>query len=53
VILVELDLVAEVEVDTAQDRGARRHPVRLARLREDMAPGDVAAFGEGAVPAAG
>lgn len=53
VILVEPDLVAEIEVDTAQDRGAWRHPVRLARLREDMAPGDVAAFGEGAVPAAG
>ncbi|MBQ1100958.1 hypothetical protein KBY55_34125 [Streptomyces sp. b94] len=53
VILVEPDLVAEIEVDTAQDRGAWRHSVRLARIREDMAPGDVAAFGEGAVPAAG
>ncbi|MGW0708968.1 ATP-dependent DNA ligase [Streptomyces sp. NPDC002643] len=53
VVLVEPDMVAEIDVDTAQDRGAWRHPVRLVRLREDMAPGDVAAFGQGAVPASG
>ncbi|MFI8836344.1 ATP-dependent DNA ligase [Streptomyces afghaniensis] len=53
VILVEPQLVAEIDVDTAQERGAWRHPVRFVRLREDMAPGDVAPFGEGAVPASG
>jgi ATP-dependent DNA ligase len=53
VVLVEPDLVAEIDVDTAQDHGAWRHPVRLARLRQDVAPRDVAAFGEGSVPAAG
>ncbi len=53
VVLVAPELVAEIDVDTAQDRGAWRHPVRFVRLREDMAPKDVAAFGQGAVPAAG
>ncbi|MFI6012164.1 ATP-dependent DNA ligase [Streptomyces sp. NPDC051243] len=53
VVLVEPQLVAEIDVDTAQDRGAWRHPVRFVRLREDMAPSDVAAFGEGALPASG
>ncbi|MEU6419684.1 ATP-dependent DNA ligase [Streptomyces spiralis] len=53
VVLVEPALVAEIDVDTAQDRGAWRHQVRFIRLREDMAPQDVAAFGEGAMPAAG
>ncbi|MFJ8713841.1 ATP-dependent DNA ligase [Streptomyces violaceus] len=53
VVLIEPELVAEIYVDTAQDRGVWRHPVRFVRLREDMAPGDVAAFGEGAVTAAG
>jgi ATP-dependent DNA ligase len=53
VVLVEPELVAEIHVDTAQDRGAWRHPVRFVRLRQDMATGDVAAFGEGAVPAGG
>ncbi|MGW1809084.1 ATP-dependent DNA ligase [Streptomyces sp. NPDC002078] len=53
VVLVEPVLVAEIDVDTALDQGAWRHPVRFIRLREDMAPQDVAAFGEGAVPAAG
>ncbi|MFF7601268.1 ATP dependent DNA ligase [Streptomyces mirabilis] len=47
VVLVEPHLVAEIDVDTAQDRGAWRHPVRFVRQREDMAPGDIAAFGEG------
>ncbi|MEU1012551.1 hypothetical protein [Streptomyces sp. NPDC005890] len=45
--------VAEIDVDTAQDRGVWRHPVRVVRLRDDMPPGDVAKFGQGAVPAAG
>ncbi|MEU6593253.1 ATP-dependent DNA ligase [Streptomyces sp. NPDC046881] len=53
VVLVEPELVAEIDVDTARDRGVWRHPVRAVRLRDDMLPGDVAAFGEGAVPAAG
>ncbi|MCC5480330.1 hypothetical protein [Streptomyces barringtoniae] len=53
VVLVEPALVAEIDVDTAQDRGVWRHPVRFIRLRGDMAPQDVATFGEGAVPAAG
>ncbi|MCZ0990370.1 ATP-dependent DNA ligase [Streptomyces diastatochromogenes] len=53
VVLVEPELVAEIDVDTAQDRGVWRHPARFVRLREDMVPGDVAAFGQGAVPAAG
>ncbi|QIJ62538.1 ATP-dependent DNA ligase [Streptomyces sp. JB150] len=53
VVLVQPSLVAEIDVDTAQDRGAWRHPVRFVRLRVDMEPSDVAAFGEGAVPAAG
>ncbi|MBV7700255.1 hypothetical protein [Streptomyces sp. TRM70350] len=53
VALVEPDMVAEPTVDTAQDRGAWRHPVRFVHLREDTASGDVAAFGEGAAPASG
>ncbi|MFE4082903.1 ATP-dependent DNA ligase [Streptomyces sp. YIM B13502] len=53
VVLVAPELVAEIDVDRAQDRGVWRHPARFVRLREDMAPEDVAAFGEGAVPAAG
>ncbi|MFF9819559.1 hypothetical protein [Streptomyces sp. NPDC014006] len=52
VTLIEPGLVAEVAVDTAQERGAWRHPVRLVRLRQDMAPGQMPAFGEGAVPSA-
>ncbi|MCX4966281.1 ATP-dependent DNA ligase [Streptomyces sp. NBC_00654] len=39
--LVAPDRVAEVSVDTAQDRGVWRHPVRLARLRLDMPVNDV------------
>ncbi|MFE0805286.1 ATP-dependent DNA ligase [Streptomyces sp. NPDC058812] len=53
VVLVEPRLVAEIAVDTAQDRGAWRHPVRFARLRQDVTPADVPAFGQGAVPASG
>ncbi|WP_237525753.1 hypothetical protein [Streptomyces sp. SID4985] len=48
VTLVEPDLVAEIVVDTAQSGGVWRHAVRFARLREDMTPADVLAFGEGA-----
>ncbi|WP_125623070.1 DUF2188 domain-containing protein [Streptomyces sp. WAC 00631] len=35
------DLVAEFHGDTAIDRGRWRHPVRVRRLRRDLAPGDV------------
>jgi ATP-dependent DNA ligase len=53
VALVTPQLVAEIVVDTAQERGAWRHPVRLARLREDVAVEDVPAFGSGAQAAVG
>lgn len=46
-------LVAEIAVDTAFDDGRWRHPIRLLRIREDMAPEDVPAFGEQDRPAAG
>ncbi|MFC8917650.1 hypothetical protein ACFT5C_17940 [Streptomyces sp. NPDC057116] len=36
-------LVAEFEGDTAVDRGRRRQPVRLHRLRTDLTPEDVPA----------
>ncbi|MFD4172840.1 ATP dependent DNA ligase [Streptomyces anulatus] len=39
--LVAPDRVAEVSVDTAKDRSAWRHPVRLVRLRLDMSVADV------------
>ncbi|MER5781257.1 ATP-dependent DNA ligase [Streptomyces mobaraensis] len=48
VVLVEPVLVAEIQVDTALERGAWRHPVRLARLRLDVAVDDVPPFGAGA-----
>lgn len=41
VVLVEPELVAEIEVDTARERGAWRHPVRFARLRTDRRPTEV------------
>ncbi|MEU8955008.1 ATP-dependent DNA ligase [Streptomyces sp. NPDC048518] len=44
VVLVEPELVAEIEVDTARERGAWRHQVRVARLRTDRAPADVPRF---------
>lgn len=45
VVLVEPDMVAEIDVDVAQDHGAWPHPVRPVRIREGHGPGDVAAFG--------
>ncbi|MGW1235058.1 hypothetical protein [Streptomyces californicus] len=42
--LVAPERVAEVSVDTAQDQGVWRHPVRLVRLRLDMPPDDVETF---------
>ncbi|MFF9212907.1 MULTISPECIES: ATP-dependent DNA ligase [unclassified Streptomyces] len=48
VTLVEPGLVAEIAVDTAQERGGWRHPIRYARLRLDLSAADVPAFGEGA-----
>ncbi|AKJ10149.1 DNA ligase [Streptomyces incarnatus] len=53
VVLVQPDLVAEIVVDTSQDRGAWRHPVRFARLRSDVTARDVPPFGAGAIPSAG
>lgn len=50
VVLVEPNMVAEIDTDTAQDRGVWRHPVRFARLRLDVAVEDVPVFGAGAVP---
>jgi ATP-dependent DNA ligase len=52
VVLVEPELVAEITVDTAQERGSWRHPVR-ARLRLDVAVTDVPPFGAGTEPASG
>ncbi|NEA20475.1 ATP-dependent DNA ligase [Streptomyces halstedii] len=40
-ILVEPDQVAEIQGDTAVDRGAWRHPVRYVRLRQDITAADV------------
>ncbi|WP_235617288.1 hypothetical protein [Streptomyces thermolilacinus] len=51
-MLVEPVMVAEITVDTAQERGSR-HPVRFARLRLDVAVTDVPPFGSGAEPASG
>jgi ATP-dependent DNA ligase len=53
VVLVEPDLVAEMDVDTAQVHGAWRHPARFARLREDLTPDEVTEFEEGAGAGAG
>ncbi|MEU3953602.1 ATP-dependent DNA ligase [Streptomyces achromogenes] len=53
VVLVEPELVAEIMVDTALERGAWRHPVRFARLRLDVAVTDVPPFGAGTQPADG
>ncbi|GAB2934107.1 ATP-dependent DNA ligase [Streptomyces heilongjiangensis] len=53
VVLVEPDLVAEMDVDTAQGHGVWRHPARFARLRGDMAPDEVTGFDEGPGPGEG
>ncbi|MET9373960.1 ATP-dependent DNA ligase [Streptomyces sp. NPDC002992] len=53
VVLVQPELVAEVDADTAIDRGAWRHPLRLIRPRLDVTLHDVPRFGEGTAPAAG
>jgi ATP-dependent DNA ligase len=53
VALVEPNMVAEIDADTAQDRGVWRHPLRFARLRQDIAVEDVPFFGAGAVPSSG
>ncbi|MEO3756361.1 ATP-dependent DNA ligase [Streptomyces sp. B6B3] len=53
-VLVDPQLVAEISADVALDRAGRwRHPVRLQRLRPDLAPVDVPVFGAGNHPAAG
>lgn len=53
VTLVAPELVAEVDADTAIDRGAWRHPLRFVRPRLDATVADVPRFGEGVTPAAG
>ncbi|MEJ8653687.1 ATP-dependent DNA ligase [Streptomyces sp. MS1.AVA.3] len=45
VTLAEPTLVAEVSADTAADAGRWRHPMRLVRIRADMAPQDTPPFG--------
>ncbi|WP_242438950.1 hypothetical protein [Streptomyces sp. CB00455] len=47
------ELVAEVSVDRAVDRGVFRHPLRFKRLRLDVTADDVPRFGEGPAAAAG
>ncbi|MFJ8159985.1 ATP-dependent DNA ligase [Streptomyces sp. NPDC096136] len=54
VALVQQDLVAEISADTAVDHGGvYRHPVRFRRLRLDMHPDGVPAFGPDPGRAAG
>ncbi|WP_260475833.1 ATP-dependent DNA ligase [Streptomyces sp. WAC 06725] len=53
VTLVAPELVAEVSGDTAVDAGRWRHPVRVLRLRSDLASPDVPLFGTGNEPSAG
>ncbi|MFK4070471.1 hypothetical protein [Streptomyces sp. NPDC029674] len=45
-MLVEPALVAEIMVDTAQERGSWRHPLRFARIRDDLMPVAVPLFGD-------
>ncbi|MEU3028053.1 ATP-dependent DNA ligase [Streptomyces incarnatus] len=52
VTLVRPELVAEILVDTARERGAWRHPVRFSRVRTDMTTADVPSFGAGTTPPA-
>jgi ATP-dependent DNA ligase len=48
IVLVVPDLVAEVRADVTQDStGKWRHPVKLVRLRDDLAVSDVPLFGGG------
>ncbi|WP_331452157.1 ATP-dependent DNA ligase [Streptomyces sp. SS162] len=49
VVLVAPELVAEVDADTAIDRGTWRHPLRFVRPRLDVAVDDAPRFGEGTV----
>ncbi|GIF69430.1 hypothetical protein Ais01nite_74650 [Asanoa ishikariensis] len=44
-VQVEPDVVAELLVDTAIERGRYRHPVQHVRARRDMSIYDVALFG--------
>ncbi|MGP4000598.1 ATP-dependent DNA ligase [Streptomyces sp. 8N706] len=50
---VEPEHVVEFHGDVAVDAGRWRHPVRVVRLRPDVDPGDVPAFGEGLRPTSG
>ncbi|MGP3947309.1 ATP-dependent DNA ligase [Streptomyces sp. 7N604] len=50
---VEPEHVVEFHGDTAVDAGRWRHAVRPLRLRTDIAPADVAPFGEGQRPVSG
>ena len=49
VVHVSPDLVAEVSADTALQAGRWRHPLRLLRLRPDMAVDDLPKLGEGGI----
>lgn len=49
--IVEPEHVAEFHGDTAVDHGRWRHPVRLLRIRADMAIADAPAFGADLPPA--
>ncbi|MEW5541433.1 hypothetical protein AB1339_27725 [Streptomyces cyaneofuscatus] len=47
VALVVPELVVEVRADVSRDSVGRwRHPVKLVRLRDDLAPADVPLFGD-------
>ncbi|WP_435883194.1 ATP-dependent DNA ligase [Streptomyces microflavus] len=47
VVLVVPELVVEVRADVSRDSAGRwRHPVKLVRLRDDLAPADVPLFGD-------
>lgn len=47
---VQPESVAEIEADTAVDRGRFRHSVRLLRIRAEMEPRQVPKFGEHGEP---
>ncbi|MFJ2154301.1 hypothetical protein ACIOHB_36825 [Streptomyces microflavus] len=44
--LVVPELVVEVRADVSRDSADRWHPVKLVRLRDDLAPADVPFFGD-------